>query len=81
LNKYPEYAKYVKYAECGKYVPYVAYVKYDSYVEYSKYETPIGIQNPPFAYGTSPCFNITNMQQVCKICAEYGLPLLLYAKK
>jgi hypothetical protein len=51
LNKYPEYAKYVKYVKYGKYVPHAAYVKYDTYVEYAKYETPIGIINPPFAYG------------------------------
>jgi hypothetical protein len=81
LNKYPEYAKYVKYVKYGKYVPYAACVKYDAYVvEYAKYETPIGILNPPFAYGPC-CFNITNMQQICKICLEYELPLFLYAKR
>ncbi len=62
------------------YVPYAAYVNYNSYVEYAKYETPISILNPRFAYGP-PCFDITNMQQICKICAEYGLPLFLYAKQ
>jgi hypothetical protein len=41
----------------------------------------------PLAYATPllhmhpPCFNITNMQQICKICQEYEPPLFLYAKK
>ena len=46
MNKYPEYAKYVKYGEYGKYVQYTEYVKYDTYVEYAKYEIPIGISTP-----------------------------------
>jgi hypothetical protein len=40
----------------------------------SAYATPLLHIDPP-------CFNITNMQQICKICAEYRLPLFLYAKK
>jgi hypothetical protein len=80
LNKYPEYAKYVKYVEYGKYVQYTEYVKYDTYVEYAKYEIPIGISTP-LLHMNPPCFSITNMSQICKICAEYEPPLFLYAKK
>jgi hypothetical protein len=69
LNKYPEYAKYVKYVEYGKYVQYTEYVKYDVYVEYAKYEIPIGI-SIPFSYET-PLFKYyqyaTNMQNMCRI--------------
>jgi hypothetical protein len=80
LNKYPGYAKYVKYVEYGNYVQYTEYVKYDAYVEYAKYEIPIGISTP-LLHMNPPCFNSTNIQQICKICAEYEPPLFLYAKK
>ena len=42
---------------------------------------PQSAYSTPFLNTHPPCFNITNMQLICKICAKYTPPLFLYAKK
>ncbi len=84
MNKYPEYAKYVKYVEYGKYVQYIEYVKYEAYVEYAKYKIPFGISTPLLYMNPPPVLILpicNKIKQICKICAEYEPPLCFYMQK